>query len=123
MADWVTNIGDWVQAVTPKVGITQLGSWTTIRTERDEQARKWLVSMPNHSSGAPRIILSNALSQRDHNEKTVSRRRGHTVGLTSRASPFRDDKGIKRTADLVALAHNLLRFSATSNKARRNGYR
>lgn len=34
VADWATNVGDWLQAVTPAPGITPLGNWTTTVHER-----------------------------------------------------------------------------------------
>lgn len=37
VADWFTNIGDWLQAISPAPGITTRGGWVTTITKKNQQ--------------------------------------------------------------------------------------
>lgn len=107
VADWWTNVGDYLRAITPKVGVKELCSWTTITDQRETLTT---CSSSDGTLGSW-IVVSYPSSTNRLLTRQKNRIPGLTVGLA--ASPFtqafRGDVGLDRCTDLVALTTQVLR--------------
>lgn len=108
VVDWFANVGSFVSAITPKIGVRYLGKWTTIEMEQDTTAQ-YYASDGGTSGGNPRFITSNGNCTYVVRTRTKTRSPGISVDLVSKVSPYSGDIGQKRIVDTIALTEQLLR--------------
>lgn len=98
VADWFANIGSYIEAMSPKVGVRVKGKWTTtesvVSTIEDSE----------RSYNAPYITVGNGAVHSERVNYTKIRERGVSVGLAYKPTPFKGDIGQKRVIDTFALA-------------------
>lgn len=106
MADWFGNIGDYLGAITPKVGTRVLGSWTTTRMTR-ETTRSYNYSFnPPYSNCTESVNPSGTETVKSHYVRRRSGLSNPTLAYRPRGVSF--DLGTARIVDMVAIARNLL---------------
>jgi hypothetical protein len=107
VADWFANIGDFVGAITPKIGVNVLGSWTSYETLSTTSANSVadgsFFSLPSTYDDVNSPDLHEQLETRAND-----RAAGHVVSLATRPIPFKGDLGVKRIVDVLALASTIL---------------
>jgi len=108
VVDWFANVGTFVRAITPKVGVRYLGKWTTVETIQETSA-EFYISDGGESKGKPRIITNNGLCIYKLYTRHKTRTPGVKVSLVTKVKPFRGDVGQKRIIDSIALTEQLLR--------------
>lgn len=97
VADWFWNVGSYIQAITPFVGVNVLGQWTTYESEH-------LTTRNFHvKENAGWDVLSNASCGDVTREVHKERRPGVTVGLSTKVRPFGGDIGKARALDALHL--------------------
>lgn len=112
VADWFYNVGDYIRAVTPKVGITKLGACQTIKS-RYETKRNSHWADGGFLSGRPRIIDDSCSTDEYFVSETKRRSPGVIFGLTNkgvvRSFPAKHNIGVQRILDLQAMSHTILK--------------
>lgn len=109
VADWLWNVGDYIQAITPKVGVNILGSWTTLS---EYERFHWLsVHSAFNTSGCGSGLSAHTYSGTPGFECSIdtttrTRSSGVDVGLVPKFEQFdlgktRDQN---RLVDAIALA-------------------
>lgn len=111
VADWFANIGDWIRAITPIMGVKRLGSWTTSLDKRETEIHAWWANGGYHeSSGNFRSILSDASTVAKLTTTIKERSPGISVGLAPTELVLDGSKlGIERLLDLVYLSGQLIK--------------
>lgn len=107
VVDWFANIGPYIEAITPKLGVSQLGSWTT--TESDvttQRITRWVTG--GNSGSTPRVITSDGRTTEDYSSVIKTRSSGAKIGLATPFAPLSGDIGKARVLDLLALSSQLL---------------
>nr|URG16529.1 MAG: maturation protein [Leviviridae sp.] len=105
--DWFANIGPWIEAITPKVGVNVLTSWTTVETSQRTEGFSYWSKGGTEGVYGPRIIGANASTSENLSTESKTRSPGITVGLTFKPQPFSGSLGTKRILDSLALASAL----------------
>jgi hypothetical protein len=107
VADWLVNVGSLVSALTPKVGVTVLSSWTVVK---DSQNTSSYASLKSVVPGPTLYEISNpGLVTEQLVTTTKTRTPTHSVGFAYHPQPFYGDLGKKRIADSIALANGILK--------------
>ena len=108
VVDYFANIGSFVRAVTPKVGISTLGEWTTVERQISTHVTSRIVAL---SSEKEIVSTSPCFETTTVDRKT--RTPGIDIGLASKVSvqaPSNWDSGTKaKLLDMLALAEKLLK--------------
>lgn len=107
VSDWFVNVGDFLGAIRPKLGVEVLASWTVMRVLNTYQKHVTCsggTGDANYSYSSNRTAFSRKL------ERTTSRSPGVAVGLAVKWKPIEDWSSIhlKRCIDSVALINQLL---------------
>jgi hypothetical protein len=98
VVDWFLNTGDFITAISPKIGVKELGSWTSTKyTQRS--IREWWSSS---YTGLGTELESPSATQTRRNE-SYKRTPGVTASLTYKDTPFGGNLGQKRVADALGL--------------------
>lgn len=108
VVDWWANVGDYLRAITPKVGVKELSSWTVLI----DQLTTTLQCTATRSSVSPEWVYESIPSSTQVVTTTRKTRiPGINVGLAM--SPFTEaftgDVGLDRLTDLTALTAQILR--------------
>lgn len=106
--DWFANIGSYVDAITPKFGVTVLGKWTTYRTVSETTrtaTRAYTGSYTTLGNGQCTLV-----------KRTVAKSRvpSISIDLVLKPTPLTGDYGKGRVLDLFALADQLLAHKGKS---------
>lgn len=104
VADWAVNMGDYIQAITPKVTARTLASWTTIHNEWSRDTE--LVATWNSVSGVTEIARPGGSSH--HETLSKIRSPGLSVKPVFRVNAFQKASAPKRVIDAIALTVQLL---------------
>jgi len=108
VVDWFVNIGSYISAITPRMGVKELGSWT-VTTERANTIRtSWWAAGGNDTYGY-RVVENNNLTLEYYNSLTKTRAPGINVGLAYNPITITGDLGVARLIDSLALSSQLLR--------------
>lgn len=102
VADWFVQVGDWLKAVTPKLGIEILAEGYTIRSEKAIYRQLASYAAPAPHPTATRYSISGNSVDDYFVETKVSRVRGLGFLLAS-PPPVNVKLNIKRTVDAIAL--------------------
>jgi hypothetical protein len=104
VVDWFANVGEFITAITPKVRVTQLGSWTTSREISTS------VRTATSSSTNPGWVDESAPGGVDTFTTTViNRDPGLSLGLVSTTKAYpKGSLGTKRILDSLALINGVL---------------
>jgi hypothetical protein len=106
VVDWFVNVGDYIGAITPKIGVDILGSWTTVRDEAlsfGSGFSTWNPPSGNYvNQGTP-------TSSESWQTRETQRSAGHAIDFAVRPIPFSGDLGTKRIVDGIALLDGILR--------------
>lgn len=115
IADWIVNVGSYISAITPKIGVKVLGQWTTVKVITHTTVRLDRIGL-----ASPRIILSQSPSYEYITTEEVNREPGIQTGLTFEPLPldFLEDHKAKRVIDLIALSLGAIRTILESKKRR-----
>lgn len=105
VADWFVNIGPYVRAITPKVGVKVLGNWTTTQDIQQSFTTSFVKSMDDKDD----VILNPGHCQEQYLTEDLTRAPGLTIGLTHREYVLRNGLDIGKIVDSVALIDQLLR--------------
>jgi len=107
VVDWFANVGAFIKAITPKVGITKLGDCTTTTlTMQTNRSSYW--SEGGLLGGRPRIIEGNGGTDEFYKSVQRTRSPGISLGMRLKVSPFHGLTGQKRIADLLSISSRLL---------------
>ena len=101
VVDWFTNIGDWLQAITPAPGVTIHGNWTTVVYKRTSN---FSGSMLQCNAGPANELFTGSPGGATETWNTVTR----TVNRPTPNLPSFTGLGLSRThqLDALALLHN-----------------
>lgn len=114
VVDWFANVGTFVDAISPKGGITRLASWTSVEKElTTTRSIRW-VNGGNYGTGYPRNITSDGTVLEEYETTTKQRSPGTDIGLNLEILPLGGDLGKKRIADLVAIGFQILKSKGDS---------
>jgi hypothetical protein len=103
--DWFVNVGTFIEALTPRVGVKHLAQWTTLK-----QTQKTTLSGVTTSLSGPRTLTGASPTIGIYETESVTRSPGITLGLSYNPNPFpRDFFGMSRTVDALALANSIFR--------------
>lgn len=105
MADWFQNMGQYLEAITPKAGVRTLGSWVVTRTERETERSYSYTFNPPYSSCNDAVNPSGTESVYSVN---VKRQSGIKAALAYRPQGVNFELGTARIVDMFAIARNLL---------------
>lgn len=105
--DWFWNIGDYIGALTPKVGVQVLGSWTTVTTVRKQTAKMHEFAPVQVTEW---ITTDSRYFEVSRETTTKSRKPGVEVSLANRWTTIDFSKSIhrKHLLDALALSKQLL---------------
>jgi len=106
VADWFVNVDDFISAITPKVGVTVLSSWTTIKDLQETEAQGFTSTGTNPGTY---LVPTGGTSTESYTTLDKKRTPSHEVGIASRPIPFNGDLGTKRVADSLSLIFQLLK--------------
>lgn len=105
VVDWFANIGSFIGALTPRVGVTNLASWTTTEVKQETTLLAECISLPS-----PRYITSSSPCSCTFRTESKTRTPGVGLGLAYNPTPYpKDWFGAKRVADTLALANSIFR--------------
>lgn len=104
VVDWFGNVGNYVQAISPKVGVSKLGSWYTWEDNFETVA----ITTSEWKGNPACTELAHPSGTEVKLDRAKHRRVGSRIGITSRPIPFSGDYGRKRILDTLALTTNLL---------------
>lgn len=110
--DRFSNVGDWIRAIQPKVGVKYLGEWTSFSVEKNTvgDTVSSFKTTPTSCSN-----LSSPTAHEELLETYYSRHKGVTTGLAFRPVPYKDltdsswNTAKKHVLDHLALLRALLR--------------
>jgi len=105
VADWFVNVGDYIQAITPKLGIDILGSWTV---NRDTQVTTGKGSTIGPVGSVWEVSLGNTSSE-EYKSLTTHRTPEVSVGIAYHPSPYKGTLGKKRLLDTLSLTDQILK--------------
>lgn len=107
VADWFVNVGDLIQAVTPKAGLNVLASWHTIQKEKISTL-VWNGSLTNPAYTSSRAPAGRYVIHISEKERIP----GLKVGLASKLHEINFERSIdwKRLADALSLINNTLGY-------------
>jgi hypothetical protein len=106
VADWFVNVGDYIRAITPKLGVKVVGSWTVTtntRVTRGTSTSEWIGTNPNVWATNNPTALETFLTE--HKQRS----RGAHTGLSFKPWTSNADLGRKRITDAISLTDQLLR--------------
>lgn len=128
VADWFLNLGDFIRAITPKYGVRELATWTTVKTT--DQFTWTSTRSPTNSvgCGAPyygtHTFAGSPSHQASITTESLVRTPGVDVGLAVRTEQLNLDlsRDQKRLVDAIALIWTIGGFSDRMAKrsSRRN---
>jgi hypothetical protein len=98
--DWFIPIGDWLQAITPKLGINTLAEGYTV--ENDYTVHRTVVSHIEPTSGAQRWKRTGSVGRVD-SYRSYQKRRVTSLEVLKAIPPFNVRINVKRAIDAVAL--------------------
>jgi hypothetical protein len=104
VADWFVNIGPYVRAITPKVGVHSLGSWTTTKDEQVSDTSCFVKSLDDTDD----VILNPGYCSEYFKTETLNRNPGAAIGITLREQTFVEGLSVAKIIDSVALIQQLL---------------
>jgi hypothetical protein len=105
VVDWFINIGDYVGAISPKVGVKVLGSWTGVKDTQTSNTTSHVESLDDTGD----TILNPGHCQESFVTETKNRSKGITVGITGTSAARSLGKlDTVKLIDLFAIAHQLL---------------
>lgn len=105
VADWFVNIGDYLRAITPKLGVKVVGSWTTTvntRSTTGTSTSEWIGTNPNTWSTEDPTALETHITEQK------KRSRGTHMGLSFKPWTTNESLGRKRILDAIALTDQIL---------------
>jgi len=102
VADWFVNVGDYISAITPKLGVRVLGHWSSI----DDKV--YTSSTASGYAASGRTTTQAAAMDEVVTSRRKQRWRSCPVGLTTHPAPFRGTLGQKRVIDSFALLQQIL---------------
>lgn len=106
VADWFINLGDYLEAAKPKVGVKYLASWTTVKV--DQKSKLVVTLNPTGYPGHVQDAGGSWIYSRQ--VKSTRRTPGVSVGLATKTSEFRwRATDVRHTIDAIALINQLLR--------------
>ncbi|DAD50949.1 TPA_asm: maturation protein [ssRNA phage SRR6255733_3] len=105
VVDWFLNLGDFISAISPKVGVRELASWTTVTVKElyESEERSSPRVVPNWT------ISDNRLGTQTVRVTRVTRTPGVSVGVTYIPITFTGKKDWLHLADAVSLIYAQLR--------------
>lgn len=102
--DWFLNTGDYIQAISPKIGVKKLAGWTTEKVVRS-------TSGTGTSTGFSKAgwTADNGSSWVEQFDQTTLQRRvgAPSAGLATHYHPFSGDIGAKRIVDSISLINQV----------------
>jgi hypothetical protein len=104
IADWVVNIGSFLEAITPKAGTKVLGSCTVVKDTHNTSST---AEVTGHTTSGYTVVTP-ARSSADLQKVSKNRYLDHRVGLASRPIPFSGSLGTKRVLDSISIITQLL---------------
>jgi hypothetical protein len=105
VADWFLNLGSWVSAVSPKIGVRKLGEWTVVRKNSFTHTQSYFTS-----AGAGRILTGSGECNEFLNTRTTTRTPVIETGIRFQTNPYPisgTTLGLKRLADSLTLLYQL----------------
>jgi hypothetical protein len=108
IVDWYFNVGSYIGAITPKVGVKVLGEWTTVVREATTSRETHFERGGTHGNGMPLQILANGMAREEVTSRFINRRTGISVGLSPNRVLLDEDLGVARIADLLAISKEIL---------------
>jgi len=106
VADWFVNLGDYLEAVKPKVGVNYLATWTTIK--KDLKSRMVVTLLPTGYPGHTQD--PGGMWSYSRRVRSTQRTPGVSIGLASKTSEFHwRETDVKHAIDAIALINQLLR--------------
>jgi hypothetical protein len=105
VVDWVLNVGDYVQAITPKKGVNHLASWATVRetiTVDCYHSAVWTYSGSDYESvSTPSGVIH-------YTRQRIERIPGPQAGISWSKGAFSGISGLDRLVDAVSLLRQTL---------------
>jgi hypothetical protein len=108
IADWIANIGPYINAITPLVGGKELCSWTVITEERNTRGTSYWSEGGTFLPGRVRVIDSDGRCEETLYTYQKQRQAGIKVGLAFQTTPLEGLRGVARVTDLLAIGKGLL---------------
>lgn len=100
VADWIVNLGDYISAVTPKIGVRQLATWTRVETlEAKSGNRIW-----DNTTMTGFTVSESRQASKTETKTSVSRTPGVAIGLAFKTQSMDLSKSIDRKHALDAIA-------------------
>lgn len=106
MTDWSWNVGNYLSAITPRMGINVLGSWTVTRKVRTTERAYTFVFTKSSDPEYTEII--NPSGTETVMSRNVTRKRGVEVGLAYNPKIAKIGLSAAKIADSLAIARQLL---------------
>lgn len=106
VVDWFFNTADYIAAISPTIGVKELGSWTTKMS--DISTVKTVVGTSYTASPSTSVELSSPQGSQTMSNVTKTRIPGAPIGLATKVSPFGGDLGTKRLVDSMSLLKLIL---------------
>lgn len=111
VVDRFLNIGPFIQALSPQVGVKYLASWTTFTVEASTSRTSRWVSQPVGIYGSVPTITADGTITENYTSTTKTRTPGVGLGLALRPHPLENYSGeldVAWVTDLVSLIGQLL---------------
>lgn len=107
VVDWFANIGNYVNAIVPRMGVRVLGSWTTVKVVRHSQRSTRCIIEGDTGWGDPRHMTGNSPTFETYYSVETTRTPGTKTALRLEPGVFSGDIGKGRIVDLVTIANQL----------------